>query len=153
MASSAVLRKRGGAGLGGFQGVVGSWGECSRLLIHHDFGDSASGMTGGWGDGSGEIVAGEGEAVEEEGAAFVVDAVIGDAAHDFAEEVLDGVAIFGMGEVEVVAQFGHGAAGGFGRGHAGGVVVVAEGVLAQAGAAALAAGGEDVAAAAGFLCG
>ena len=84
------------------------------------------------------------EAVEEEAGAAGVDLVAGDAAEDLADGELDGGAVFGHGEVEVglvgsaLTWVLHGAAGG--------VVVVAEVLVAKAGAGAAASVGEDVAA-------
>jgi hypothetical protein len=86
--------------------------------------------------GPGEVEAGDLEAVEKEPGA----------ADDFADGVLDGAAVLGYGYGEVGnARFASGEVGGR-RGAAGGVVVVAEGLAAQAGAAAAAAVDVDVAA-------
>jgi hypothetical protein len=94
--------------------------------------------------GSGEVEAGDLEAVEEETGAAAVDVVRGDALEDFADGSLDGRAIFGKGEVEGGAAAS--ALLGVGDGFSGGVVVVAEVFSAQARAAAAVAVGEDVAA-------
>ena len=100
---------------------------------------------------AGEVGAGDLEAVEEEAGAARVDLVAGDAAEDFSDGELDGGAVFGHGEVEV---------GLLGSalvwvldGAAGGVVVVAEVFVAEAGAAAAVAVGEDVAALVAFWFG
>jgi hypothetical protein len=102
------------------------------------------------GGGFGEIEAGDLETVEEEAGAAGIDVVGGDAAENFADGLLDGRAVFGEGEVE------GGAAAlallGIGDGFPGGVVVVAEVFSAEAGAAAAAAVGEDVAALVLFGC-
>ena len=96
------------------------------------------------GGGFGQVEAGDLEAVEEEACAAGVEVVGGDAAEDFADGGLDGAAVLGDGEVEG----GLAGAAGFqvGYGFAGGVVVVAEGLAAQAGAGAAVSVGEDVAA-------
>ena len=93
------------------------------------------------------------EAVEEQAGAARVEGVLGDAAQDFADRVLDGGAIFGVGELEGgVAGLVTGEAGGlrggfeYRFGTAGGVVVVAEGLSAKTTAAAAEASGLDVAA-------
>jgi hypothetical protein len=100
---------------------------------------------------AGQVDAGDLEAVEEQAGAFGVDLVAGDAEDDLADGALDGSAVFGQGEVEL----GLAAAvlGGVVDGTARGVVVVAELLVAEAGAAAAVAVGEDVAAlvAFGFL--
>ncbi|HWW96059.1 MAG TPA: hypothetical protein VNY74_00095 [Edaphobacter sp.] len=96
------------------------------------------------GRGFGEVEAGDLEAVEEEAGAAGVDVVGGDAAENFADGLLDGGTVFRQGKVE-----GGAAAATLlrvGDGFSGGVVVVAELFLAQAGAAAAMAVGEDVAA-------
>jgi hypothetical protein len=96
------------------------------------------------GGGFGQVEGGDLEAVEEESGAAGVEVVGGDAAEDFADGGLDGAAVLGDGEVEG----GLAGAAGFqvGYGFAGGVVVVAEGLAAQAGAGAAVSVGEDVAA-------
>jgi hypothetical protein len=110
----------------------------------------AGGGGAGWG-GAGQVDAGDLEAVEEEAGAFGVDFVGGDAAEDLADGGLDGGAVLGKGEVEggaaaaALARVGDRAAGG--------VVVVAEFFLAEAGAGAAASLGEDVAALVLLGCG
>jgi hypothetical protein len=91
----------------------------------------------------GEVHGGDLETVEEEAGAAGVECVGGDALEDFADGVLDGGAVFGDGEGE-----GPAAAAGFevDDGLAVGVVVVAEGLEAEAGGVATATVGEDVAA-------
>ncbi len=103
----------------------------------------------GWGllrgGESGEVDAGDLEAVEEEAGAAGVELVEGDAGEDGGDGLLDGGAVFDEGEVEGgAAAF---ALAGVLDGTAGGVMEVAEGLAAKAGAAALAAVGVDVAAA------
>jgi hypothetical protein len=86
------------------------------------------------------------ETVEEHSGALQVDVVVCDGVHDLGDGGAGGVAVLGVGEVEDI-----GAVAALARivyGAAGGVVVVAEVRIAQAGAAAAAASGEDVAAAA-----
>jgi len=66
---------------------------------------------GGSGGFAGEVGAGCLEGVEEEAGAAEVDFVRGDAVHDFADGVLDGAAVFGVGEVEGAAAAAAGVAG------------------------------------------
>jgi hypothetical protein len=97
-----------------------------------------------------EVEAGDLEAVEEESGAAGVDVVGGDALEDLADGGLDGGAVFGQRQVE-----GGAAAAALvwvGDGFSGGVVVVAELFLAEAGARTAASVGEDVAALVLFLC-
>jgi hypothetical protein len=95
----------------------------------------------------GEEVAGDLEAVEELTGAFGVEIVGGDAGEDLAEGELDGGAVFEDGDGEgFLGVVGIAWDAGVGRGAARGVVVVAEGLVAQAGAAAAAAVGVEVAA-------
>jgi hypothetical protein len=101
------------------------------------------------GPGLGEVEAGDLEAVEEQAGAAWVDLVGGDALEDVAEGELDGGAVFGVGEDEVGGLGLTALAGrklGGRRGTAGSVVEVAEGLVAQARAAATAAVDVDVAA-------
>jgi hypothetical protein len=88
------------------------------------------------------------ERVEEQAGAFRVEAAGGDALQDDADGGLDRRTIFGDGELETgVEHFGFHfgtATAVFGRGAAGGVVVVAEGLAAEAAGAAAVAVGEDV---------
>ncbi|HEY1993398.1 MAG TPA: hypothetical protein VGG81_03260 [Edaphobacter sp.] len=98
----------------------------------------------------GEVEAGDLEAVEEKAGAARVDVVFGDALEDFADGGLDGGAVFRERQVE-----GGAAASALfwvADRAAGGVVVVAELFVVQAGAAATAAVGEDVAALEAFGC-
>ncbi len=96
------------------------------------------------GVGFGEVEAGDLEAVEEESGSAGVDVVGGDAAQNLADGGLDGGAVFGQREGEGALAVA--ALAGVLDGAAGGVVVVAEGFLAEAGALAAAAVGVDVAA-------
>jgi hypothetical protein len=98
----------------------------------------------GGGLGFGEVEAGDLEAVEEEAGAARVDLVSGDALQDFADGGLDGGAVFGQRQVEGGAAAA--AAARIGDGSSRGVVVVAELLLAEAGAGAAVPVGEDVAA-------
>ena len=92
----------------------------------------------------GQVEGGDLEAVEEQAGAAGVEVVGGDALEDLADGGLDGGAVLGEGQVEGGAA---GAAGArVGGGAAGGVVVVAEVLVAERGAAAAVAVGEDVAA-------
>jgi hypothetical protein len=98
----------------------------------------------GGGLGFGEVEAGDLEAVEEEAGAAGVDVVGGDALEDLADGGLDSGAVFGQRQMEGGAAAA--APARVGDGFAGGVVVVAELFLAEAGAGAAVAVGEDVAA-------
>jgi len=96
------------------------------------------------GGGFGEVEAGDLEAVEEEPGAACVDVVGGDAPENLSDGLLDRGTVFGEREVE-----GGAAALALRQlvdGPSGGVVVVAELLLAQAWSGAAAAVGEDVAA-------
>jgi hypothetical protein len=104
---------------------------------------AAAGGGGRWG-GAGQVDAGDLEAVEEEAGALGVDLVGGDAAEDFADGALDGGAVLGVGQVEGGAAAT--ALAWVGDRAAGGVVVVTELFVAEAGAGAAASVGEDVAA-------
>ena len=84
------------------------------------------------------------EAVEKESGATGVELVGGDAGEDFADRELDGGAILGHGEGE--GSLAGAAAAELGDGLTRGVVVIAEVFAAEAGRAAAAAFGEDVAA-------
>jgi hypothetical protein len=136
--------------LGGAFGLVGAelggWGEEAVFGVVGDLGDDFGGRFGGV--GFREVEAGDLEAVEEQAGAARVDFVGGDAAEDFADGLLDGGAVFGVGKVE--AGLTALAGGGVLDGAAGVVVEVAEGVgafgSADGWAAAAAAVGEDVAA-------
>jgi hypothetical protein len=92
-----------------------------------------------------EVGGGDLEAVEEQAGAAEVDLVGGNAEEDFAQAALDVVAVGGRGHVEGVAP-GLAVVRVFDR-LSGFVVVVAEGLAAQGGAAALDSVAEDVAAA------
>jgi hypothetical protein len=137
-------------------GDFGAGSEGAKGGIGDDLFDEIGGVVGiavACGDGgAGEVEAGDLEAVEEETGAEWVDVVGGDAAEDLADAALDGGAVLGVGEVEGGAAAAA-LARVFGRA-AGGVVVVAELFVAEAGRAATASVGEDVAAlvAFGFGC-
>ncbi len=121
----------------------GDGGEVAEFLVVGDLGDGPRlGLV--FGVVFGEEHRGDLEAEEEVAGAFGVDVVGGDALEDLGEGELDGGAVFELGEGE-----GGGAAAARGEvqhGSAGGVVVVAEGLVAEAGGGAAAAVGEDVAA-------
>ncbi len=120
-----------------FDGVGFSWG-----WGWFGGGVAARVWLGLWFFGKGGV--GDLEAVEEQAGAFGVDVVVGDALEDFADGVQDGGAVFEEREVE------GGAAAAtllwLGYRFSGGVVVVAELFVAEAGAGAAVAAGEDVAA-------
>jgi hypothetical protein len=100
--------------------------------------------------GLAEVAGGDVQAVEHDSGAAVVERVGGEAAEYLSEGVLDGALVLGRGEVECD---GAGAAGTESvgvEGQAGGVVVVAELLVAQRRAGAAAAVGEDVAALVAF---
>jgi hypothetical protein len=123
--------------------------ECAQLGVGGDL------INGGFGAqvgvvGFGEVEAGDLEAVEEQAGAAWVDVVGGDGLEDAADGGLDGGAVFGEREIE-------GASAGLSLtrangGLAGGVVVVAEVLVAETDAAAAASVGEDVAALVAFAC-
>jgi len=83
------------------------------------------------------------QAVEEQAGTFGVQTAAGEALQDEADGGLDGAAVVGEREVEGGVGVAQGRAG---SGLAGGVVVVAEGLVAEAFGAATVAVGEDVAA-------
>ncbi len=151
LGSAELFEEKVGEAAGAVGGLVEvlDGGEVAELGVVDDVVDGV-GVGGG---GAGEVGAGGLEAVEEEAGAAGVDVVLGDAAEDLADGVLDGAAVFGHGEVEGAAAAAAG--GGVVDGAAGGVVVVAEGLLAQGGAAAAAAVGEEVLAleAGWWMCG
>ncbi len=101
------------------------------------------GVPGLW-RGAGEVGAGDLEAVEEQAGALGVDLVAGDAGEDLADGALDGGAVLRHGDVEAGLAAAT-LARVFDRA-AGGVVVVAELFVTQAGTVAALAAGEDVAA-------
>ncbi len=93
---------------------------------------------------AGQVHAGGLQAVEEEAGSLGVDLIAGDAAEDFADGGLDGAAVFGQWQVKLgLATV---AASYVLDGAAGGVVVVAEVLVTEAGTAAAATVGEDMAA-------
>jgi hypothetical protein len=94
----------------------------------------------------GEVEAGDLEAVEKQAGSLGVEIVAGDALEDHSDGGLDGRAVLGHGQVEAGVTAEGFAWGGL----AGGVVVVAEGLVAEADAAAAVAVGEDVAALVAF---
>ncbi len=108
-----------GAFFGGLELGDGGYGAVSFVLGDFFYGQ-------GFGDGFGEVDAGDLEAVEEEAGAFGVDVVGGEAAEDFADGELDGGAVFGLGEGEAGAATAAGVEIGSGDGFAGAVMVVAE---------------------------
>jgi len=124
-------------------------GEGAEGGVDDDLFDRIGVSCGFFGDG-GQVEAGDLEAVEEEAGALGVDLVAGDAEQDLADGALDGGAVLGQGDVEV-GLAATAVAGVLDRA-AGGVVVVAELLVAQAGAAAAVAVGEDVAALVAFRC-
>jgi hypothetical protein len=126
---------------GGLLVEFGYWGEVfleegiEDDLV--DIGQVGCGA-GGW---AREVGSGDAEAGEEEAGLLVVDVMGGDAAEDFEEGELDGVAVVDAGHLEgaVIAM----RVGGFA---AGAVVIEAEVVAAEGGRAAAGATGVDVAA-------
>ncbi len=96
-----------------------------------------------------EVLAGDLEGVEEQACAAGVEGVFSETFHDLADGVLDGAAVFGQreGDRALVGRVVIGVVElGRGLGAAGGVVVVAEVLVAETGRAAAATVGEDVAA-------
>jgi hypothetical protein len=102
--------------------------------------------------GAGEVEAGDLETVEEQAGAARIEVVGGDALEDLADGGLDGGAVLGQGQIEGSATAA--APARVFDGAAGGVVVVTELFVAEAGRAATASVDEDVAAlvAFGFGC-
>jgi hypothetical protein len=100
------------------------------------------------GHGAGKVEAGDLEAIEEQAGAARVEIVGGDALQDLADGELDGRAVFGHDELKG-AEPGLAGGGVFNR-SAGGVVEVAELLVAEADAATAAALREDVAALVGL---
>ena len=132
---------------------LGGGGDGAEVGVGDDLFDEAGVGLGFGGGGLGEIERGDLEAVEEEAGAAWVELVGGEAVEDLADGVLDGRAVFKRGEGEggllVLALgevYGLGSTGGVGGAATAGVVVVAELLVAEAGAAAAVAIGEDVAA-------
>ena len=130
--TAARVRDCGSVG-GEMRGSLGSLRSLGDLL------------DGGFGElgfvAVGEVGAGDLKAVEEDAGALVVDVSGGDAAEDVVEGDLDGVAVVDGLHFEDAE-----AAGEWGVGQAGAVVVVAEVVAAEGGRAAAVAVGVDVAA-------
>ena len=131
---------------GVFFGVfqLGGWGEGAEFGVGGEVFDEGGGFVG-WGVAA-QGEAGNLEAVEEQAGAAWVEVVGGDALENLAEGELDAGAV-----VDVVCGEVEGAEASLARcrvfdGAAGGVVVVAEGFVAEAGRAAAVAVGEDVAA-------
>jgi hypothetical protein len=135
---------------GGFGGGVGGFEELGWGSEGTEVGVVDDGVDGGFGEvvgvGSGEVEAGDLEAVEEQAGAAGVEVVGRDAREDFAEGELDGGAVFEGGDVEDGAAAEREVVVGAGSEAAGAVVEVAELLAAQGRAAAAAAFGEDVAA-------
>ena len=93
--------------------------------------------------GFGQVDAGDLKGVEEQAGAFGVEIAVGDALGDERDGTLDGGTVLERGEIEVGVDVG---VGGERLGLARGVVVEAEGLAAEAFAAAAVAVGENVAA-------
>ena len=129
---------------------VGSWVMSSTVWAF--CGDSAREdrvrrvVGGGFFGVFGEDGVGDLQAVEEQAGAAGVDVVGGDALEDFADGLEDGGAVVGIGQREVEGGAAAAALLRVGDGSSGGVVVVAEVFVAEAGAGAAVAVGEDVAA-------
>jgi hypothetical protein len=128
--------------LDGFE--PGGWGEEAVGRVEDGFLDDWVGDVVG--AAFEQVEAGALEAVEEQAGAAEVDVIGCDALEDFAEGLLDGAAVLGDGDGEVGRSGFAGCEFAGGGWAAGGVVVVAEGLVAQAGAAAAAAVDVDVAA-------
>ena len=163
-----LRRGRDGSGIQRLVGFVGFW-LCAGFhvpLFHYDFlegflacrrddlvdggeglilvvdGDLLDGFWRRRG-GFGEIERGDLEAVEEEAGAFGVEAATGNALQDESDAGLDGGTVFGQGQLEGGEDV---AVSGRRFWAAGGVVVVAEVLVAERFAAAAVSVGEDVAA-------
>ena len=127
-------------------GVVdeGARSKIAELGVGHHLLDRGGG--GGFGrSGPGQVAHGDLKAIEEQAGTLVVDVAAGEPLQNLGEGALDGASVFEGRQrkvVGLVAIDAHGLGG-----ETSGVVVVAELFLAQAGAAATVAVGEDVAAA------
>lgn len=131
---------------------LGGWSEEAVFGVEGDLGDGLDGFVAG--TGFGQVMAGDLEAVEEEAGAARVDFVGGDLLENFGEALLDGAAVFRVGQRK--AGTAALAGGSVLDGAAAVVVEVAEVFVtagaAQGRAAAAAAVGEDVTALeAGFV--
>jgi len=131
-----------------FHDDFGSRGEIAEAWVGDDLFEER-----GFGRGlldARQVAAGDLKAIEEQAGAFGVDAAGGDALQDFGDGGLDGVTVLGQrddegGHAEVALHTVF-------DGAAGGVVVIAELFATEAGAAAAAAVGKDVAALIAFGC-
>jgi hypothetical protein len=139
-----VAEEAFGSGVAG--GDFGDGGEWALDGIEVEFVDLVEVFVVGFGRGFGaslEVGGGDLDGVEEDSGAAAVELVHGDAAGYLCDGKLDGGAVLEAGKVE-------GGVGrdelGAGRGAAGGVMEVAEVLVAQRGRAAAVAGGVDVAA-------
>ena len=124
----------------------GRQGEDAVHRVVRDLGDRLGGFFVRGGLGSGEIHAGDLQAVEEKTGAARVELVGGKFVEDLADGVLDGGAVLGRGESEggVAAAAWSGVLRTARCGAARGVVVVAELFAPKCGTAAAAAVGEQV---------
>ena len=128
-------------------GELGAGGDGAEGGIGGDVFDGSSLLCQD-GCGPGEVERGDLEAVEEEAGAAGVELIAGEAVEDLADGLLDGGAVFGDGEGEgcgVVLALGE-VDGGEGLAGVEAAVVEAEVLVAEGGAAAAVAAGEDVAA-------
>lgn len=137
-----MVEQFGEHGGGGGVGELGGWGEVAECGVYSELFD---GVDEGGGV-AGQVEAGDLEAVEEQAGAAGVEVVGGDAFEDLAEGELDAGAVGDLAGGEGVGAEAGLAGGGVLDGATGGVVVVAEGFVAEAGRAATAAVGVDVAA-------
>jgi len=130
-----------------FEDDLGLWCDVTEVEVCGDVLDEGL-LLGGVFFLFGEVGAGDLESVEEESSAFGVECFEGDALEDLTDGDLDGGAVLGRGEVELGVGVGAGAlVERLGAAEsAGGVVVVAELLLAQGWAAAAVSLGEDVSA-------
>ena len=140
----------GAGGVGGEE--FGAGGDGAEVRVGDDVFDH--GLLGGLGEGGagvGEVERGDLEAVKEKAGAAGVELVVGEPVEDLSDGELDGAAVLWNGEGEGggallalghVRHLNHG--GGDGSAGVGGVVVEAEVLGAEAGAAAAVAVGEDV---------
>jgi hypothetical protein len=135
------------AGAFGGRAHLGARGKGAQFGIG---GDVFYGFRGGFALGFGEVEAGDLETVEEEAGAAGIDFVGGDALEDFSDGGLDGGTVFRQGQAEGGAAAS--ALTWVSDRFSCCVVVVAEFFVAQAGAAATVAVGEDVTALEAFWC-
>jgi len=124
--------------------ALAGWGDQAELRFIDDIFDRGRGLV--IEALCGEVGAGGLQAVEQKAGALGVDPICGNPVEDFADGELHGGSVFGAGQDEFVAAKLARAGLFAGDGLAGGVMVVAEVLLAERGRGAAMAVGKDVAA-------